>query len=70
MVTATNNTNETNTLPTAINKTLVAQNVTSAVNILREDRIFPISPIDTSTQGLEQSPDHRIINSSNIPVNK
>ena len=70
MTTAANNTDESNSPPTAINKTLVAQNVTSAVNILREDRTFPISPTGISTQGLQQPPDHRIINNSNIPVNR
>jgi hypothetical protein len=66
---STNNTDK-NTTPTAINKTLSGQNVTSAVNILREDRTFPISPTGISTQGLQQPPEHRIINNSNIPVNR
>jgi hypothetical protein len=66
---STNNTDK-NTSPTAINKTLSGQNVTSAVNILREDRTFPISPTGISTQGLQQPPEHRIINNSNIPVNR
>ena len=70
MTTATNNTDKSNSPSTAINKTLVAQNVTSAVNILREDRTFPISPTGISTQGLQQPPDHRIVNNSNIPVNR
>jgi hypothetical protein len=43
-----------NVSSTAINKTLVAQNVTSAVNFLREDLTFPISPTGISTQGLQQ----------------
>jgi len=69
MTTAINNTDE-NIPSTAINKTLIAQNVTSAVNFLKEDRTFPISPTGISTQGLQQPPDHRIINNSNIPVYK
>jgi hypothetical protein len=69
MTTATNITDE-NVSSTAINKTLVAQNVTSAVNFLKEDPTFPISPTGISTQGLQQPPDHRIVNNSNIPVFK
>jgi hypothetical protein len=65
----TNNTDK-STSPTEINKNLVAQNVTSAVSLLREDRTFPISPTGISTQGLQQPPEHRIINNSNIPVNR
>ena len=49
---------------------LRAQNVTSAVNFLKEDPTFPISPTGISTQGLQQPPDHRIVNNSNIPVFK
>jgi hypothetical protein len=67
--TAMNNTDE-NVSSTAINKTIVAQNVTSAVNFLKEDPTFPISPTGISTQGLQQPPDHRIVNNSNIPVFK
>jgi hypothetical protein len=66
---STNNTGG-NVSSTAINKTNVAQNVTSAVNFLKEDPTFPISPTGISTQGLQQPPDHRIVNNSNIPVFK
>lgn len=70
MTTAATNNTDGNVSSTAINKTLVAQNVTSAVNILKEDPTFPISPTGISTQGLQQPPDHRILNNSNIPVFK
>jgi hypothetical protein len=70
MTTAVMNNTGGNVSSTAINKTLVAQNVTSAVNFLKEDPTFPISPTGISTQGLQQPPDHRIVNNSNIPVFK
>lgn len=70
MTTAVTNNSSGNVSSTAINKTLVAQNVTSTVNFLKEDPTFPISPTGISTQGLQQPPDHRIVNNSNIPVFK
>jgi hypothetical protein len=70
MTTAATNNTPGNVSSTAINKTLVAQNVTSAVNFLKENPTFPISPTGISTQGLQQPPDHRIVNNSNIPVFK
>lgn len=63
MTTAINSTDK-NAISTSINKTLVAQNVSSAVNILKEDRTFPISPTGISTQGLHQPPEHRLVNNS------
>src|SRR5215211_906060 len=53
-----------NTIPTSINKTLVAQNATSAVNFLKENSTTPISPTGISTQGLHQPPQHRLVNNN------
>src|SRR5215211_197554 len=53
-----------NTIPTSINKTLVAQNATSAVNFLKENATTPISPTGISTQGLHQPPQHRLVNNN------
>jgi hypothetical protein len=53
-----------NTIPTAINKTLIAQNATSAINILKENSTTPISPTGISTQGLHQPPQHRLVNNT------
>jgi hypothetical protein len=64
MTTVMNNASN-HTIPTAINKTLVAQNVTSAVNFLKENATTPISPTGISTQGLHQPPQHRLVNNSN-----
>jgi hypothetical protein len=50
MTTAVSTNNTSGNVPSiAINKTLVAQNVTSAVNFLKEDPTFPISPTGIST---------------------
>ncbi len=70
MTTAVPDGNDTNAPSTSINKTRVAQNATSAVEILKEDRTFPISPTGISTEGLTQPPGHRILNNSNIPLSK
>jgi hypothetical protein len=64
MTTVINNASN-HTIPTAINKTLVAQNVTSAVNFLKENTTTPISPTGISTQGLHQPPQHRLVNNNN-----
>ncbi len=63
MTTAVNNTDK-NAISTSINKTLVGQNVSSAVNFLKEEPTFPISPTGISTQGLHQPPQHRLVNNS------
>jgi len=63
MTTAVNSTDK-NAISTSINKTLVGQNVSSAVNFLKEDPTFPISPTGISTQGLHQPPQHRLVNNS------
>jgi hypothetical protein len=62
--TVVNNISNNNTIPTAINQTLVAQNVTSAVNIVKENTTTPISPTGISTQGLHQPPQHRLTNNT------
>jgi len=64
MTTVMNNASN-NTIPTAINKTLLGQNATSAVNFLKENATTPISPSGISTQGLHQPPQHRLVNNSN-----
>jgi len=63
MTTVTNNSSN-NTIPTAINKTLLGQNATSAVNFLKENATTPISPSGISTQGLHQPPQHRLVNNN------
>jgi microcystin-dependent protein len=52
------------TISTAIDKTQIAQNVTSASNFAKEPPTTPISPTGISTQGLHQPPEHRLVNNS------
>jgi hypothetical protein len=52
------------TLSTAIDKTQIAQNITSAANFAKEPPTTPISPTGISTQGLHQPPGHRLVNNS------
>ncbi len=63
MTTVMNNASN-NTITTAINKTLLGQNATSAVNFLKENATTPISPSGISTQGLHQPPQHRLVNNN------
>lgn len=64
MTTIMNNASN-NTIPTAINKTLLGQNATSAVNFLKENATTPISPSGISTQGLHQPPQHKLEKNNN-----
>jgi hypothetical protein len=52
------------TISTAIDKTQIAQNITSAANFAKEPPTTPISPTGISTQGLHQPPGHRLVNNS------
>jgi hypothetical protein len=52
------------TISTAIDKTQIAQNITSAANFAKEPPTTPISPTGISTQGLQQPPGHRLVNNS------
>src|SRR4051812_38787575 len=52
------------TISTAIDKTQIAQNATSAANFAKEPPTTPISPTGISTQGLHQPPEHRLVNNS------
>ena len=52
------------TISTAIDKTQIAQNITSAANFAKEPPNTPISPTGISTQGLHQPPGHRLVNNS------
>jgi microcystin-dependent protein len=52
------------TISTAIDKSSIAKNITSAVIFAKEDPTTPISPTGISTQGLHQPPQHRLGNNS------
>ncbi len=52
------------TISTAIDKTQIAQNITSSANFAKEPPTTPISPTGISTQGLHQPPGHRLVNNS------
>jgi microcystin-dependent protein len=52
------------TISTTIDKTQIAQNITSAANFAKEPPTTPISPTGISTQGLHQPPGHRLVNNS------
>lgn len=67
MTTAVNNSSK-NINNTFIDKIGVAQNFTTGVNILKEPHTFPISPTGVSTEGLQQPPEHRLINTSDIKL--
>lgn len=58
------------TISTAIDKTQIAQNITSAANFAKEPPTTPISPTGISTQGLHQPPEHRLVNNSATTVNQ
>jgi microcystin-dependent protein len=58
------------TISTAIDKTAIAQNITSAANFAKEQPTTPISPTGISTQGLHQPPEHKLVNNSVITINK
>jgi hypothetical protein len=60
--------NSTNSI--AIDKTSIAQNITSAANFAKEPSTTPISPTGISTQGLHQPPEHRLVNNSATAINQ
>ncbi len=55
---------------TSIDKSAIAQNVTSVVNFAKETPTTPISPTGIPTQGLHQPPEHRLVNNNVTTVNK
>jgi len=55
---------------TSIDRAAIAQNSTAANNFAKEPPTSPISPTGISTEGLQQPPEHRIINNTAIPSGK
>jgi hypothetical protein len=55
---------------TSIDRAAIAQNSTAANNFAKEPPTSPISPTGISTEGLQQPPEHRIINNAAIPSGK
>jgi hypothetical protein len=55
---------------TSIDRAAIAQNSTAANNFAKEPPTSPISPTSISTEGLQQPPEHRIINNTAIPSGK
>lgn len=51
-------------ISTAIDKSAIAENATSAVNFAKETPTTPISPTGISTQGLQQPPGHRLVSNN------
>ncbi len=64
--TVVNNASNSN-ISTAIDKSAIAENATSAVNFAKETPTTPISPTGISTQGLQQPPGHQIL-SNNVTI--
>ena len=63
--------NSTNSnISTSIDRSAIALNSTAANNFAKEPPTSPISPTGISTEGLQQPPDHRIINNNAIPMGK
>jgi hypothetical protein len=57
-------------ISTSIDRSAIALNSTAANNFAKEPPTSPISPTGISTEGLQQPPDHRIINNNAIPMGK
>jgi len=55
---------------TSIDRAAIAQNSTAANNFAKEPPTSPISPTGISTEGIQQPPEHRIINNTAIPAGK
>ncbi len=55
---------------TAIDKSAIAKNATSAVNFAKETPTTPISPTGISTQGLHQPIGHKLVNNNLTMFNK
>ena len=58
------------TISTSIDRSAIALNSTAANNFAKEPPTSPISPTGISTEGLQQPPEHRIINNNAIPMGK
>lgn len=57
-------------ISTSIDRSAIALNSTDANNFAKEAPTAPISPTGISTEGLQQPPDHRILNNTIIPSGK
>jgi len=57
-------------ISTSIDRSAIALNSTAANNFAKEPPTSPISPTGISTEGLQQPPDHRIINNNAISMEK
>lgn len=60
----------TSNISTSIDRSAIALNSTAANIFAKESPTFPISPTGISTEGLQQPPEHRILNNTVIPSGK